>query len=1239
MAAAAYRAGASLLDQRTGQVFDYTRKGGVIESRMVLPDGVELADIMAKPALAATTLSAPEKAMLARAGREALGEDEARGTSRTLGAVSTLGSVRSLSMGQDEVTEDHAREHLWNAAEAAERYKTARVAREWLLALPHELSAEDRAECAYRFAQAWANRHGVAVDVSLHEPDKKGDERNWHAHLLCTTRRLTADGALGQKAAVELGDKDRAKLGLGKAADEITAARQLWAYICNEALERAGLSERIDHRSNAARGIELEPTKHVGVHATAMHRKGVGVERAAELEAARHTNAEAIRQEPEKVLAAITSREAVFTRHDIARELNRYIDDPREFQALMARLEQSPALIELAPEVRGEHGRVIEPARYSTRDMVATERGMIEAVRRMDGRRSHGVDPRGVAEAIERAGTLTSEQRAAVEHILDGRQVAAVIGDAGTGKSFSMKVAREAWEAAGYRVIGAALAGKAADGLREGAGIESRTLHAWELAWQKAEEKGHTRDRLNAKTVLVIDEAGMVGSRQLARVIAAAEKAGAKVVLVGDDKQLQAVEAGAPFRAVVERIGAAEITEIRRQKESWAKAASMAFSRRSVREGLDAYQARGHVRMAATGEDARRALVADYLADARPTSDKVILAHRNADVRALNEAVRAHRREAGELGAGALFATTSGPREFAAGDRIVFLKNDRELAVKNGMLGTVETAGEDGRLAVRLDNGERRSVEPGAYADLDHGYAVTVHKAQGVTVDRAFVLASSTMDKHLAYVAMTRHRGDATLYAGMDEFGQHAGRLVAHGRAPYEHNADNRDSYYVTLEAANGQRRTVWGVDLGRALTESGAKVGDAIRLDHVGAETVTLPTGEQARRNTWRVATGEGLAYERLAERLGRERPKASTLDYLVDFAERRGFDGLAVARRLVERGREMLGRLKGRLDAAAERLGLTPGQVRAEAPAATQAPSWTAQGRVDLVVPFSQKDRAKAAGARFDGETRRWYAPAGADMAKLAEWLPQEQAKRRAEQVRPTQEATPATRPGGGRRASLSELVDGTPETPAAPVARPPAEPARPTPAATPADRGAGASTRPDPLARFRAEVEAARKAPDLWNVEVAEARLERAKHYLREGVPPAHAMARILAEGEKLGIERYKARQEAKETAQAAGVLKAPEDPAALAKQMLAAMELKRAGKLGPVSPELAREIEAAARTRPDAYASQLSKDEPRRAALAKALQPHQFELVEKVKQIEAARAEARRQQSRDRGGYSL
>ncbi|MBX9875709.1 MAG: Ti-type conjugative transfer relaxase TraA, partial [Beijerinckiaceae bacterium] len=473
----------------------------------------------------------------------------------------------------------------------------------------------------------------------------------------------------------------------------------------------------------------------------------------------------------------------------------------------------SDALVELQAERVDQNGE-ITLAKYSTKEMVALERGMADGALRMSEARSHGVDGanvdaalavqddairRGVAAdatgqvargvmsesdrdvAIDSAG-LSDEQRRAVEHVTGGEQIAVVVGLAGAGKSTMLAATRDAWERQGYAVHGAALSGKAAEGLEEASGISSRTLASWEHGWKAG------RGELGPKDVMVIDEAGMVGSRQLARFVAEAERTGAKLVMVGDQEQLQAIGAGAPFRAIAERVGFAELQDIRRQREDWQREASGDLARHRTGEGLAAYAERGDVRFSETRDAARAAIVADYMADAaeRPDGSRVAMAHRRVDVRALNADIRAARQDAGELARGEgdqgrlgrehVFETNDGPRTFAPGDRIVFLENNRELGVKNGMLGAVQSVEPD-VITVRLDGpararGEHRTVSlsTGHYAAFDHGYATTIHKTQGATVDRAFVMASGTMDRHLTYVSMTRHRDQATLYAGKDEF-------------------------------------------------------------------------------------------------------------------------------------------------------------------------------------------------------------------------------------------------------------------------------------------------------------------------------------------------------------------------------------------------------------------------------------------------------------------------------------
>lgn len=760
VAAIAYRTASRIMNEREGLLHDFTRKAGVVHTEIVLPEGSD-----AKWAL--------------------------------------------------------DRSALWNAVEFAEKRKDARLAREFEIALPHELNADQHLALVRTFARDLADRHGAAVDFAIHAPGGESDIRNIHAHVMMTTRKVGPDG-LGEKTLIERENKWLLNHDLPTAQMQLREIRQAWETHANRALMQAGHEIRIDHRSHLERGLEIEPTEHMGVHASEIDRRGGSVSRTRLEEEAARRNAELIRQKPEQVLTLITGEKSVFDRYDVARALHRYIDDVGQFRNAFAAVMGSKALVELRKETSGEL------ARYTTREMLEIEHAMAASAERMSQHSGHGVNRHHVDQALRlqdeavRAMTegassrrveqgkaasstgeprsmppvgLSEEQRLAVHHVTGREQIAAVIGFAGAGKSTMLAAARTAWEAQGYRVHGAALAGKAAEGLEESSGIISRTLASWEHSWQAG------RAELGSSDILVIDEAGMVGSRQLGRFVEEVERRGAKLVLVGDHEQLQAIGAGSPFRAIAERIGAVELSEIRRQKEEWQRQASIAFATHRTGEGLSAYADRGQVRFANNRDEAREALVRDYLADrgARPEGSRIALAHRRADVRAINDAIRRElqargvlaKGEAGELGQAGqgssdgelqdgdrtnreiLYQTNDGRRSFTPGDRIVLLENNRDLGVKNGMLGTVGAVERDA-LQVRLDGAGQNttrtvSIPVRSYQSFDYGYATTIHKSQGATVDRAFVMASTTMDRHLTYVAMTRHRHAVGLFAGRDE--------------------------------------------------------------------------------------------------------------------------------------------------------------------------------------------------------------------------------------------------------------------------------------------------------------------------------------------------------------------------------------------------------------------------------------------------------------------------------------
>ena len=320
-----------------------------------------------------------------------------------------------------------------------------------------------------------------------------------------------------------------------------------------------------------------------------------------------------------------------------------------------------------------------------------------------------------------------------------------------------------------FSVEGVALSGIAAQNLADSANIPSQTIarFLWRL-----EQGTH---QLNERSILVMDEASMVGSRDMAAIVSHVKCQGAKLVLIGDPEQLPAIAAGGAFRAMRETLGFCALTTVHRQQEAWQQEATRDFAAAETAQGLKAYLTYHHVHTFETSATALDSMVERWAAHRwnAPEQSQLLLAYTKEAVATLNERARDCLKDNGELGVSHLVQTERGLREFASGDRVYFLKNNQALGVCNGTLGTIEEVDKK-QATIRLDGDNAAhsivTVNFKDYAHLDYGYAATVYKAQGVTVDRAHVLASPYFDRHSTYVAMSRHRKQADLYVGRDQF-------------------------------------------------------------------------------------------------------------------------------------------------------------------------------------------------------------------------------------------------------------------------------------------------------------------------------------------------------------------------------------------------------------------------------------------------------------------------------------
>ncbi len=720
---------------------------------------------------------------------------------------------------------------LWNGATAAEltvdrktgevRFKTgAQVAWHMILAVPKELAAGESACLVRQFIEERFGPAGVAVQWVLHE-----DAVNPHAHLLISTRQLSAAG-WGKKAR-EIVPRVRSKHGLafvaGDERGELTAA---WERFQNTWFREQGIDLRVDPK------LVVRDT-HVGVARQA------DSERAA-LSAEAQAEAAARMRDPAGLLAAAGRMRSVWTGTELARVARRNGLPEEEIDDAVEVALSHPESVALLDAQTGR-----ETGYWTTTGIRAQERDVLARAKRMASERFRPARAVDAATIAARLG-LTAEQRAVLMRETEGlTRIGAIQGRAGTGKTRTLSAIREAHERRGHRVIGLGPTNVVARSLAADGFETAMTAHLALIHLQNGRERWH------ARTVVIVDEAAMLDTDILDRVMRAAARAGARLLLAGDDRQLQSVQRGGLFAPVAALAGSMELRQVRRQKTAWQRAASEAFAAGDIAAAVGAYADHGCLAWAETLEESRAALVAAWAeASARdPGASRFIYASTNQEVRRLNAAARAIRVERGEVEEGFAFSTVRGAVWAAAGDRIQFHDTDRHAGIFNGVLGTIVSCTEE-EIAVDTDDGARVSFDPEQFNGWAPGYAGTVYRGQGKTqtevfalYDHAFAWSPST-----SYVALTRQTEQVTLYAPRELAADRAALIRQMGRA---------------RRVATSLDFTVHD-ELPSALRES-----RAARL--AGPETLVAPAAPAAADAAARImpALGEGLR-ER-AEEAGR--------------------------------------------------------------------------------------------------------------------------------------------------------------------------------------------------------------------------------------------------------------------------------------------------------------------------------------------------------------------------------
>ncbi len=508
---------------------------------------------------------------------------------------------------------------------------------------------------------------------------------------------------------------------------------------------------------------------------------------------------------------ALVDKEATFTRVKLYTAVANFTVGSfalDKIEEIIKKFDKGKAYFTLTRDIKRRNTEIM-----TTTEFRSIEKKLLQHAEEMQTSNTHILPKREEGKIILVDGKPLTEEQHKVYNFCTATpgSLKLVVGWAGTGKSFTMKSIKEAYEANGFKVIGAAFAGKAAEELEKGSGISSRTIDSRLL-----EDKGG-RLGLTPKTVLVIDEAGMAGTRHIEAVLKLAKEAGSKVILLGDNKQVKPISAGNPFELLLEKYGGIELEQVFRQKEPWLNTAIKAIGRNhftqinadktethhkyksGVNTGLEAFDKNGLLKRAKTDKEAFEKLVDSYISSDKenPKKQKLMLAYERKDVKLLNEMLRKYRKETGALtgedisikllipkniktmdtlGQRRSITEKNGDNEyieetrsFCIGDTIIFLENAHgsgrgvisdanggpdAKGVKNGMLGKIK--GIDGQLFT-IDVGDREvKIDTNIYQKLDYGYAVTVHKSQGTTVDEGYMLLTTNYDRNLLYVGVSR---------------------------------------------------------------------------------------------------------------------------------------------------------------------------------------------------------------------------------------------------------------------------------------------------------------------------------------------------------------------------------------------------------------------------------------------------------------------------------------------------
>lgn len=614
---------------------------------------------------------------------------------------------------------------LANAVEKKETRVNSELLKEYILTLPLELKEDQQIKMVKEFANKQFVEYGLACNIAFH--DLNGSQP--HCHLTTTTRSFNELG--------ELGNKER----FLKDVSFLINLRREWAKSINLEYELVGIKKVVSSETLRKQGLNLQP-----INSNYKNKE----DREAHIEKIKEKNRKLILKEPQQIANFLTYNKAVFTDKELQECIIKYVGEKNLKECYKVVFSHANTLL-LDKDLKQ-----FTSAEYQLKEIKLFK--SVDTLNKEDFRKK--IDST-ILKNISKDMGLSVEQKSALYYATrTDSNIKNIQGFAGSGKSYTMKAISDSYQKAGYTCRGLALSGVISDNLGNDCKIKSSTMASFLYSIEK------DREQVNNKTVLFIDEASMIGTRDYQKILELAEKNNCKVISVGDDNQLQAIQSGGVFRGICENTSSLTLSEIRRQKDHQDRLATLNLSTGKTRDALEHYNKNNCIKFHDTGLDLVKEISSNYLNDMKnhPDQKSLVLAHANKDVEGFNKHIHETRQQRGELGN----SKNVNGIEYSENDRFVFLDNNHSLGVKNGTIGTIEAI-KDNEFQIKIDTAkdehERRvnfNIED--YDKFTQAYALTIHKSQGVTVDKTQLYIDKNTNSNLTLVGCSRHKNSLQIH-------------------------------------------------------------------------------------------------------------------------------------------------------------------------------------------------------------------------------------------------------------------------------------------------------------------------------------------------------------------------------------------------------------------------------------------------------------------------------------------